>query len=66
MLDIQKLLKQFGAFIYTGDRLGDLEIMSAEVDELFKMKLIDNEQFQSAKLILLKEIRQFKERNKIK
>ncbi|NAP01271.1 DUF910 family protein [Halomonas sp. MG34] len=25
--DVQQLLKRYGSFVYTGDRLGDLELM---------------------------------------
>ncbi|MBS4209600.1 YqgQ family protein [Bacillus sp. FJAT-50079] len=60
--DVQQLLKNFGIFIYIGDRLADLELMEAEVRELYGSKLITSEQFQQALLILRSEIT--KEKNK--
>ena len=38
MIDIIDLLKQYGTFIYTGDRLGDLMLMEDEIRELYKSK----------------------------
>ena len=32
--DIQQYLKKFGAIIYTGDRIADLQLMEMEVQEL--------------------------------
>lgn len=55
ILDIRELLKQYGAFIYTGDRLGDLLLMEDEIRELFKSNVIDSKEFQSALLILRNE-----------
>ncbi|WP_368652081.1 YqgQ family protein [Ornithinibacillus sp. 4-3] len=63
MLDVQRLLKRFGAFIYTGDRLGDMELMQEELTELYKSQLIDAEEYQLAKIILMREARQWKAKN---
>lgn len=52
---------QFGTIIYTGNRLGDLELMIMEINELYEWKLISKEQFQQAILLLKKEIREQKE-----
>lgn len=62
--DVQQLLKQFGIFIYTGDRLADLEMMRLELKELHELKLIDSEQYQLSTLILKRESRLFIEKNK--
>ena len=59
--DVQQLLKKFGTFVYTGDRLGDLELMEMDIDELYQMEFIQTEVFQLAKLILRKEKRQLQE-----
>jgi uncharacterized protein YqgQ len=55
--DIQQLLKQFGTFIYIGDRVADLELMEAELKELYHSQLIETKDYQSALLILRHAIR---------
>jgi uncharacterized protein YqgQ len=59
--DIQQYLKRFGAIIYTGDRIADLQLMEMEVQELYKSQLIETRDFQSALLLLRHEIRMLKE-----
>jgi len=54
--DVQQLLKRFGTFIYVGDRLADLELMEAEVREIYKSQLIDAKEFQMAMMLLRREI----------
>lgn len=53
--DIQQLLKRYGSFIYTGDRLGDLELMEMELDELYQMKFVQISEYQNAKMVLKKK-----------
>jgi uncharacterized protein YqgQ len=53
--DIQQLLKKYGTFIYTGDRIGDLNLMEMEIDELYQMKFIEITDYQMAKLLLRRE-----------
>ncbi|CDQ39660.1 MULTISPECIES: YqgQ family protein [Virgibacillus] len=53
--DIQQLLKKYGTFIYTGNRMGDLEMMAMELDELYKLHFIENERYLQAKLLIKKE-----------
>lgn len=55
--DIQQFLKQFGTIIYIGDRIADLELMEAEVRELYHSHLMDAKDFQTAILILREEKR---------
>lgn len=57
MYDVQQLLKRFGTFIYTGSRLSDLQLMKLELDEIYKNKLVNPEDYAVAKVILMKEIR---------
>lgn len=57
MLDVRNLLKNFGIFIYTRNRIGDTELMELEINELYRMKLINQDQFLKATLILQKERR---------
>ncbi|HJV17508.1 MAG TPA: YqgQ family protein [Bacillales bacterium] len=54
--EIQQFLKQFGTIIYIGDRVADLELMEAELKELYQSQLIAPREFQTAILILRHEI----------
>lgn len=56
--DIQQLLKKFGTYIYTGNRIGDLELMNIEIDDLYKSNMIQIEDYKKAKLILKRAISQ--------
>ncbi|MDY0939164.1 YqgQ family protein [Priestia megaterium] len=62
LYDVQKLLKSFGIFIYVGDRTADLELMEAEVKELYQSNLIDVRDYQMAILLLRRELKQQKEK----
>lgn len=55
MKDIYDLLKQYGTFIYTRDRLGDVLLMQDEIRELYKAKVLEPKDFQTAMLILRQE-----------
>ena len=55
MKDIYDLLKRYGTFIYTRDRIGDLLLMEDEIRELYKAKVLDPKDFQSAMLLLRQE-----------
>lgn len=55
--DIQQLLKKFGTIIYVGDRVANLELMRDEVQELYRMNLMETKDFQTAMLLLRQEIR---------
>jgi uncharacterized protein YqgQ len=60
MIDIYELLKRFGIYIYTGDRLGDLELIEDEVKELYKTRLLESKDYQTAILIIRQEERRVK------
>ncbi|WP_075982299.1 YqgQ family protein [Bacillus massilinigeriensis] len=65
--DIQQLLKRFGTIIYVGDRIGDLDLMEAEIKELYQAKFIEPIEYQTA-ILLIRHERQFlleKEKKKI-
>ncbi|KOP76475.1 YqgQ family protein [Priestia megaterium] len=62
LYDVQQLLKSFGIFIYVGDRIADLELMEAEVKELYHSNLIDVRDYQMAILLLRRELKQQKEK----
>jgi uncharacterized protein YqgQ len=53
--DVQQILKRFSIFIYTGSRLGDIELMQLEINELYKLGCLDMEEYKMAILILRKE-----------
>lgn len=55
MYDVQQLLKRFGTFIYTGDRIGDLELIEFEINELYQSQFIHTTEFNMCKLIIKKE-----------
>jgi len=61
--DIQQFLKQFGTIIYVGDRIGDLELMIAELKDLYHSQLIEPREYQSALLLLRHEIQIQKEKS---
>lgn len=54
--DIQQLLKKFGTIIYIGDRLADLELMEAEVKELYQAQCLPIKDYQMAILLLRQEM----------
>ena len=56
MKDIYDLLKQYGIYIYTRDRIGDLILMEDEVRELYKARVLEPKEFQAAMLIIRNEI----------
>ncbi|SDN07828.1 YqgQ family protein [Sediminibacillus halophilus] len=59
--DIQQFLKNFGTFIYLGDRIADLDMMEDEVRELYKAQCMETKDFQSAILLLKQEKQKLKE-----
>lgn len=54
-MDIYDLLKTYGTYIYTLDRLGDLALMEDEIRELYKANVLDSKDYQMALLILRQE-----------
>jgi uncharacterized protein YqgQ len=57
LYDVQQLLKQFGIYVYVGKRLYDIELMQIELKNLYEARLIDDEQYKRAWLILKREHR---------
>lgn len=53
--DVMQLLKRFGTFVYTKNRIGDLQLMEMDLFELYKGGLIEPIEFQSARHILRTE-----------
>lgn len=64
VFDVQQLLKKFGTYIYTGDRIGDLGLMELEVDELFHEEFLPASEYQKAKLILRRKATQLQKERK--
>ncbi|PLS15242.1 DUF910 domain-containing protein [Bacillus sp. M6-12] len=62
--DVQQFLKKFGTIIYIGDRVADLELMEAEVRELYSSQLIETRDFQMAMLLLRQQIQIEKEKSR--
>ncbi|MFJ7826787.1 YqgQ family protein [Psychrobacillus sp. NPDC096623] len=54
--DVMQLLKRFGIYVYTKDRIADLEMMEDEIRELYKMQMIEAKDFQVAMLLLRKDL----------
>ena len=64
MYDIYQLLKQYGTYIYTGDRLGDLQLLEDEVKELYKANVLDVKDYPMALLLIRQEAQRLKDGNK--
>lgn len=64
--DVQQFLKQYGVFIYVGNRVADLELMEMELREIYKSQLMDTKDYQMAILLLHHEIQILKDKEKNK
>ncbi|KMJ60110.1 cytosolic protein [Bacillus sp. LL01] len=60
MYDVRQLLKNYGTFIYTGDKIADIEMMEDEIRELYRSGVLDAGLFQSAMIILRGELSKFR------
>jgi uncharacterized protein YqgQ len=56
MYELRQFLQKHGAFIYTGDRAGDLELFEMELRQLYDWDMIDIKTLQQGLLILRKEL----------
>ncbi|MDN4593763.1 YqgQ family protein [Polycladomyces subterraneus] len=52
MSDVRALLKRFGAIIYTGDELGDLDLMEDELAELHHWGMIETSEYMAACMVI--------------
>ncbi|MGX7023348.1 YqgQ family protein [Vagococcus hydrophili] len=57
MYDVQQLLKRFGAYIYVGNRLWDIELMMIELKKIYDNELIERNDYINAMMILKREHR---------
>lgn len=64
LYDVQQLLKEFNVFVYVGKRLYDIELMAIELDHLYEAGVVDNQTYMKAKIVLRKEHREEKQREK--
>ena len=62
LYDVQRLLRQFGIYVYLGKRLYDIEMMKIELERLYDNGLISKSDYLHAELILRREHRIEKER----
>ncbi|WP_377888503.1 YqgQ family protein [Alkalihalobacillus sp. R86527] len=63
VFEVQQLLKKFGMIVYTGSRLGDLELMEEELHELYEMKMIEQELYLEGRMILKAEMQKERDKN---
>ncbi|MDA7026947.1 YqgQ family protein [Bacillus sp. CLL-7-23] len=54
--DVQLFLKQFGCYVYFGDRQLELEFMMDELKEMYHSSLIDKEKWVLSMSILQNEL----------
>ena len=57
LYDVQRLLKQFGIYVYLGKRLYDIEMMKIELERLYDNGLISKSDYLDGVLILSSEHR---------
>lgn len=63
MYKIREYLRRYNAFIYTGDKLFDLDLIERELTELKENGFIENELYLEFILIIRKERRLIKNEN---
>lgn len=59
MHELRQFLQKHGAFIYTGDRAGDIELFEMELRQLYEWNMIDIQMLQQALLILKRELSEY-------
>lgn len=55
-LDVLRLLKRFGIYVYTGNRNDDIDMVQSEVKDLYDNGLLMKEDYLKAVLILRSEV----------
>jgi len=58
MIDLRQLLKRYNSFIYTGDQVVDLDLMTTEVKNLYDNNLITIQEYQTAMVIIRRRLRE--------
>lgn len=59
--DVVRLLRRFGAYIYTGDRRADLLLMQFELKDLYDDHLILKEDYIHALMLIRNELSNYPE-----
>ncbi|QOY36125.1 YqgQ family protein [Anaerobacillus isosaccharinicus] len=59
MYELRQFLQKHGAFIYTGDRAGDIELFEMELRQLYEWNMIDIQMLQQGLLILKRELSEY-------
>lgn len=57
LYDVQQLLKQFGIFVYMGNRLYDIEMMKIELSRVYQAGILEKSDYLVAEMILRREHR---------
>ncbi|GAX88848.1 YqgQ family protein [Effusibacillus lacus] len=52
LYEVRQLLKRFNIYIYTGNELDDAVLMELELEDLYEMKLIEEDEYLHARLTL--------------
>ena len=55
--DVQQFLKTFGTIIYIGERDAEIGLMMMELDELYEGGIIEQRDYDTAKIILTHELK---------
>ena len=55
LYDVQRLLKQFGIYVYLGKRLYDIEMMKIELERIYDAGLMDKLDYLEAEAVLRRE-----------
>lgn len=55
MYEVRDLLKQFGIFVYTRSKMGDLDLIEDEIKELYTLNLIEFAIYRQAIVVIRKE-----------
>ncbi|MGF7436417.1 YqgQ family protein [Lentilactobacillus senioris] len=63
LYDVQQLLKKFNIYVYVGKRIWDIEVMALELDHLHEARLITQDEFIQAKLVLTQQHRIEEQKN---
>lgn len=58
--ELLQALKPYHSFIYTGDKLSDLDLIEEDVKELRRLGLIEQPFFRDAMLVISKERQQLR------
>lgn len=59
-LELLNKIRQYQSFIYTGSKEADLDLIEEEVQELFRLGMVDHHFFKEARLTIMQERRKLK------